>query len=132
MIRRSRVGLTLVEVLVVYVAILATLIGLLLPAVQLARESARATQCISQLRQLGIAATSHTSAKGHLPSGVEQWYFNDRCFPPGNSALCISASLYRAKRRIGPLGLRRSDQQFGSRAGLKHGGCVAASRLPVR
>jgi prepilin-type processing-associated H-X9-DG protein len=50
--------------------------GLILPAVQNARESARRAECASQLRQLGIAAAAHTSAKGHLPPGVHQWYFS--------------------------------------------------------
>src|SRR4051812_44078804 len=72
---QARRGLSLVELLVV-LAIIGTLAGLILPAIQAARESARRTQCMSQVRQLGIAATSHVSAKGHYPPGIQQWFFN--------------------------------------------------------
>lgn len=65
--RRRSCGFTLVELLVV-VAIIAVLIGLLLPAVQSARESARRTQCLNHLRQLGLAVLQFHSARGRLPT----------------------------------------------------------------
>ncbi len=70
----ARRGFTLVELLVV-VAILATLVGMLLPAVQSARAAARRSSCMNNVRQLGLAAANHESARGRFPIGAEsrQW-----------------------------------------------------------
>jgi prepilin-type N-terminal cleavage/methylation domain-containing protein/prepilin-type processing-associated H-X9-DG protein len=62
-------GFTLVELLVV-IAIIGVLVGIALPAVQMARESARRTSCGSNLKQIALALTSYESKHKRYPAGI--------------------------------------------------------------
>ena len=63
-----RRGFTLVELLVV-IAIIGTLIALLLPAIQAARESGRRASCANNIKQLALGVESHKTLLGHFPTG---------------------------------------------------------------
>jgi prepilin-type N-terminal cleavage/methylation domain-containing protein len=68
-------GVSLMEVLVV-ISIIGMMVALLLPAVQVSRESARASICKNNVRQIGVALLNHESALKRFPSGGwgYQWY----------------------------------------------------------
>ena len=69
---RPRSGLTITEVLVV-IAIVSMLIALFLPAVQASRELSRTLECRNNLRQIGVAATSHAATQRTFPYTSTTW-----------------------------------------------------------
>ena len=73
--KNSRFAFTLVELLVV-IAIIGILISMLLPAVQQVREAARRTQCLNNMRQLGLACINYESAHMEFPTGAsgDPWW----------------------------------------------------------
>ena len=72
---RNQIGFTLVELLVV-IAIIGVLVALLLPAIQAAREAARRSQCLNNLRQLGLGMENYQSSHSAFPPGQRRFAIN--------------------------------------------------------
>jgi len=68
----NRRGFTIIELLVV-ITIIGVLVGLLLPAVQSARSSARVLKCQNNLKQLATAMNHYVESNGELPAGARTW-----------------------------------------------------------
>ncbi|MEM9367009.1 MAG: DUF1559 domain-containing protein [Planctomycetota bacterium] len=75
----SPLGFTLIELLVV-IAIIGVMVGLLMPAVQASRESARQLKCMNNLKQIGLAVQNYAAAKDELPPSRNYDHFTSWAF----------------------------------------------------
>jgi prepilin-type N-terminal cleavage/methylation domain-containing protein len=92
--RKNRRGFTLVEILVV-VLIIVILMGLLFPAIQAARENARAVQCINNQQELGKAIAQYAMTKDRLPGVLSFASPTDPSSAPRNWVMTVLGDLGR-------------------------------------
>jgi prepilin-type N-terminal cleavage/methylation domain-containing protein/prepilin-type processing-associated H-X9-DG protein len=108
-------GFTLIEILVV-VAIIAILVGITIPAVLMARETARRLQCANNLRQIGIALNNYVSAtkvfpqaysgKGYSPQvAILPFLEHERIFNSVNFAVSVIDSQLRENQTVASVSL---------------------------
>src|SRR5258705_10109335 len=107
--RFRRMGFTLVELLGV-IAIIGVLVALLLPAVQVAREAARRTQCSNHLKQIGLGLHNYHSAHNLFPPGRMHPYFGN--FPGSGHHECWTGAVSVHTHLLPYLEMGTSYNQF--------------------
>jgi len=105
--RRPRRGFTLIELLVV-ISIIGVLVGLLLPAINAAREAGRRTQCLNNIRQLALALNAFANRKNVYPAAGT--FFED----PNNTTQSVGSVLNLSQGS----GLTGPPAAVGQRAGF--------------
>ena len=101
--KRADHGFTLVELLVV-ITIIGILMGLLIPAVNSAREAARRNQCGVNMKNLGLAAIQHENTKGSLPGYMNKFgnFIGDGMGGPGDDPSEPGPQAIPAHVKVGP------------------------------
>lgn len=92
-----RAAFTLIELLTV-IAIIGILAAILIPVVQSVRSSARTSQCVSNLRQIGQACSLFEAENGHIPWGVHPTYPGSRAMWPITLQSYMAESLHHDER----------------------------------